>query len=188
MKIKRLVFVAIIALLALLLTTQIVSAHQTVTIGNYDVEYGWINEPAVIDQANAIVINITDNTGTAADANIDASSLLVQAVFGDQAKTLTLQPLGEDAPGQFIAPITPTRPGVYTVHLGGSIGSTSFNDDVQPEEVNTLDLVQFPPIVPLAGASPTSSIAFWFAIAGLILGAAGTGIGIYSLNRKPPRG
>ena len=134
-------FLVIAALLALPMT---VSAHQTVTVGDYDIEYGWVNEPAVVNQPNAVVINISQKG--AQDANIDASRVQIQAVYGGVSKTLTLQPLGENTPGQFIAPMTPTRPGVYTIHIGGKIGSTMLNNDVQPEEIQTADVVQFPPV------------------------------------------
>lgn len=186
MKIGRMFFVVVIILAASLLTTHIVLAHQTITIGNYDVEYGWVNEPAVAGQPNAVVINITDSTASSTTpANIDVSSLMIQAVYGGQSKTLTLQPLGENTPGQFIAPITPTRAGGYTIHLGGSIGSVTFNNDVQPEEVQTADLVQFPPA---ATSNSQPNIALWFGIAGLALAAIATGLGVFSLNRKLSRG
>jgi hypothetical protein len=50
--------VAASALATLLIPTLIASAHQSVTAGNYVVEYGWLNEPALVGQPNAIVINI----------------------------------------------------------------------------------------------------------------------------------
>ena len=33
-------------------------AHETITVGNFTVEYGWVNEPPVAGQPNAVVINI----------------------------------------------------------------------------------------------------------------------------------
>ncbi len=46
-------------LLALLIPPLAASAHQAVDAGNYVVEYGWANEPALVGQPNAIVINIS---------------------------------------------------------------------------------------------------------------------------------
>ena len=164
-------------------------AHETITIGDTEVEYGWVNEPPIAGQPNAVVINITPK-GAAAGAVVDASGVTVQAVFGSERKFLALQPLGENTPGQFIAPMTPTRPGQYTIHLGGGVGSTAFDTDVVPEEVHTPDLVEFPGVVEAEGASsaaPAFGLAGGLGIAGVILGAIGVVLGGIAISRKPPQ-
>ena len=206
MKRKTLAVAAACVLIGLLVITQTASAHETITVGDYDVEYGWVNEPAIVGQPNAVVINITahaasssaspttmaTDTGvsSAQVANIDISAMRIQAVYGGQTKALALQPLGENTPGQFIAPMTPMRPGKYTIHLGGSIGSTAFNTDVVPEEVMTADVVQFPSDTSQAAGAAGSSgnTSGWLAIAGLVLGALGTILGVIALIRKPAKG
>jgi len=173
-------------LLALALgPARVARAHETVTVGDYAVEYGWVNEPAVAGQPNAVVINVGPES-----ANPDVSGLTVQVVFGPETKALTLQPLGENTPGQYIAPLTPTRPGTYTIHLGGSIGATAFNTDVKPEEVQTADVVQFP--VAAAGQASDAggsamSIAGLLGVAGFFLGALGTVLGAIALARRPAK-
>jgi hypothetical protein len=162
-------------------------AHETVTVGDYAVEYGWVSEPAVVGQPNAVVVNLSLNTAPAGSApqEVDASGLTVQVVFGGQNKMLALQPLGEDTPGQFIAPITPMRPGIYTIHFGGAIGSTTFNTDVQPEEVQTADVVQFPAADSAQSSAAATGGSNWLGIAGIVLGAFGTVLGVIALTRKP---
>jgi len=150
------------------------------------VEYGWVNEPPIAGQPNAIVINITPNGG-AAGAEVDASGLKVQAIFGGQTKVLGLQPLGENTPGQFIAPMTPTRPGKYAIHLGGNVGSTVFDADVAPEEVRTADVVQFP-VESTGAAAPALGIAGWLGVAGFILAAVAMVLAMIALSRKPAQG
>jgi len=184
MKVRKLSALALILLLGLLFTVQTVSAHESVTVGDYVVEYGWINEPAIVGQPNAVVINLTLQTASAgADANVDVSTMVIQAAYGGETKVLTLQPLGEDTPGQFIAPITPTQPGVYTIHLAGAVGSTTFNNDVQPEEVKTADVVQFPAATSNQ-AGGAFGLAGWLGVIGILLGLAGTALGAFSLVRK----
>ena len=185
---------AAVLALVLFLAFSLVSvawAHQNVTVGDYVVEYGWVNEPAVVGQPNTVVINISP---AAAPANaqpqdVDVSSFKVQVVYGPQSKDLELQPLSENSPGQFIAPMTPMRAGKYTVHLGGTIGKTAFNTDVVPEEVQTADVVQFPAAEAAAsqGSAPLG-LAGWLGIGGLILGAIGTALGVVALARKPRAG
>lgn len=160
-------------------------AHQTVTVGDYTVEYGWVNEPAVAGQPNAVVINVGPES-----ANADVSGLEVQVVFGPEAKFLTLQPLGENTPGQFIAPLTPMRPGTYTIHLGGSIGKTAFDTDVKPEEVQTADVVQFPVAAagqPSDAGGSAVGVVGLLGVAGFFLGALGTVLGLIALARRPAK-
>src|SRR5258706_2700586 len=130
------------ALIALVLTFGIALAHTSVHAGNYEIEVGWVDEPPVIGQRNAIVVNVADTTAT--DAVVDVSKLVVSVTYGGESKTLELQPLSEDATNQYIAPILPTIPGQYSVHLSGKLGDTDVNADVQPEEVASTDKLAFP--------------------------------------------
>jgi hypothetical protein len=183
----------LITLVALLAFPTIAFAHQTVTVGDYNVEYGWVNEPAVVGQPNAVVINITPKdfaaSAGAQPPDQDVSAFTIMAMFGGQNKMLALQPLAENTPGQFIAPITPMRPGVYTIHLGGKIGNTTFNNDVTPEEVKTSDVVQFP-VLDTSAAQAAPAITIWgiLSIVGIILGAVGTVLGLMVMMRKPSKG
>ncbi len=189
---KRNVLIILAVLFGSLAFPHAARAHETITVGDYAVEFGWVNEPAIAGQPNAVVINISlkDAASNNQTSNMDVSGLKIQAVYGGQTKILALQPLGEDTPGQFIAPMTPTRPGIYTIHLGGNIGLTTFNTDVKPEEVQTADLVQFP-AVDLAqensSTTPAASQTAWISIAGLVLGGLGTILALIALARRPAK-
>jgi hypothetical protein len=167
-----------------------VSAHQTVSVGGYLVEIGWLDEPPVVGQRNAIVVNISLATPTPAGGkveNIDVSRLNVSLVYGGQSKALTLQPLSEDSQNQFIAPILPTRPGKYTVALSGSIGTTPANAAVQPEEVLTADSLQFPLATDppgSAGQTGGPDLAVGLAGAALVVGLAALGTALFNLRRS----
>ncbi len=139
---KMLPSATLFALIALVLTFGIALAHTSVHAGNYEIEVGWVDEPPVIGQRNAIVVNVADTTAT--DAVVDVSKLVVSVTYGGESKTLELQPLSEDATNQYIAPILPTIPGQYSVHLSGKLGDTDVNADVQPEEVASTDKLAFP--------------------------------------------
>ena len=184
-------------LLASLLVPLVASAHQTVTDQGYDIEYGWVNEPVIINQPNAVVINITkhDTTTdtTATPADVDVSGLVVSASYGGQVKTLTLQPLGEATPGQFVAPMVPTVAGKYTIELSGKIDGNAIDTiQVEPEEAQPPDVVQFPKIADasaaltaqVAAAQSQASTAQTTAIVGVVLGLIGTAVGVFGLMRK----
>lgn len=184
--------------LAALLVPLAASAHETVTDQGYDIEYGWANEPVIINQPNAVVINITKHSGTTTDttapaAGVDVSGLVVAASYGGQNKTLALQPLGEDTPGQFVAPLMPTVAGKYTLQLSGQIDGNAIDTiQVEPEEAQTADVVQFPKVPDAAAAlsarvdaaQAQASTAQTIAVVGVVLGLIGTGIGVYGLMRK----
>jgi hypothetical protein len=138
MRARKTVILLLFVLLVSLSSAGPVSAHQTVTVGPYNIEIGWLNEPPVIGQVNAIVLNLTSSDGSDTPVTEPISQLTLVVSYGGQAKNLTLQPLGEDTPGQYVAPILPTVPGLYTVDL------TAIQVKVQPEEVQSADVIQFP--------------------------------------------
>jgi len=164
-------------LLALLTNYQTAFAHTSIAAGNYTIEIGWVNEPAIVGQQNAIVVNVS--TTTDKKPVEDVSGLTVSISYGGQSKTLILQPLGEDTPGQFVAPILPTVPGQYTVNLGGKLGTTDVKVDVQPEEVQSADTLQFPVVEPAQSGISVD----WLAWLGALLGLIGIGLGIIALRK-----
>lgn len=157
----------LIALIFLMLSYQITLAHESVTVGNYELEIGWVDEPAIAGQKNAILVNVVDiSTGEPVE---DVSSLTVAIFYGIQEKELTLQPLGEDTPGQFMAPLLPTLPGQYTIHLGGQLGDTPVDTHAEPEEVEAADTLQFP-IVESSEQSAGSGTRDWLIYVSILIG------------------
>ena len=189
----------LVALLVSFFAFHPASAHTTVKAGNTDVEIGWTDEPPVVGQRNAIVVNVAGGK----DAP-DVSGLKVTLSYGPDSQDLTLQPLGEDTPGQYIAPIIPTRAGQYTVTLSGTLGGAAVNSvQVQPEEVATADTIQFPPLaagarngtggfVPGAGAGSRTgfgagsliTLSPWLSIAALIIGLVAIVLSFLALRKR----
>jgi len=144
--IKKLIPAFLIALAVLFISPQIVFAHESVTVGDYELEIGWVEEPPIVGQQNAILVIVSDTSEGEAQPVGDVSSLVVTVSYGGQSKELTLQPLGEDTPGQFMSPIIATVPGQYTVTLGGTLGDTTVDAELEPEEVQSADTLQFPSV------------------------------------------
>jgi hypothetical protein len=183
----RLLFVLVI-LAALLLPGSTVSAHTSFPTGPYVVEIGWLNEPPVVGQPNAIVVNLSaaNQTSSSAPVKLDYSGLTLQVAYGGQSKLLTLQPQSEDTPYNLMGVMTPAVMGKYTVmvtgKLGGDLGSTPVSITMQPEEVVGLDSVQFPNLA--QGQSSQSSASGWMPVAGLVAGILGMLLGVIALVRK----
>ncbi len=185
-------------LLASLAVPLVAFAHQTVTDAGYDIEYGWVNEPVIINQPNAVVINITKHSATTTStattpADVDVSGLVVSASYGGQIKTLKLQPLAEATPGQFVAPMVPTVAGKYSIQLSGKIDGADIQTiQVEPEEAQPPSVVQFPNVPDAAAAlsarldaaQAQASTAQTIAIVGVVLGLIGTAVGVFGLMRK----
>ena len=179
---KKLWVAGLISIIALAASYQLVFAHTSVTAGDYTIEIGWVNEPPIVGQQNAIVVNVS-NTSEAEQPVEDVSNLTVGVSYGGQSKTLTLQPLGEDTPGQFVAPILPTIAGQYTVNLGGKLGDTDVKLDVQPEEVDAADTLQFPSVT-ASQQDTKSGVTDWLIYLSLMIGLIALVLGVMSLRNK----
>jgi hypothetical protein len=185
---SRKIFLAVclFVMASLLFNIHTVSAHTTIQVGKYQVEIGWVSEPPIVGQQNAIVVNVSsgDSNSTPPD-KIDVSGLKVDVVYGGETKSLNLQPLGEDTPGQYVAPILPTRPGKYTIRLSGNLGdSTNISGEVQPEEVETADVLQFPKAPNSQSSSADFGLTGWLAVIGMVCGLAGLVLAVVALRKN----
>ena len=171
----------IFVFLALILNVQPALAHESITVGDYTLEVGWLNEPPVVGQHNAIVVNVT--TGDEQPVE-DISSLTLTISYGGQQKTLTLEPVDEHSPGQYTAAILPTVAGEYSVIFGGTLGDTAVEAETHVEEVQSADTLAFP-IVDSAQPEATSfGMTEWLAIAGLVSGLAGLLLSLLNMRKS----
>ena len=183
MRIKKFAIALIVGSILALAITGIASAHTTVHNGPYNIEIGWLDEPPIVGQMNAIVMNLSNNDATASPVNTSISGLTLTVSYGGQSKVLTLQPLGEDTPGQYTAPMLPTIAGLYTVDVAGTLGTTAVKVEVQPEEVLAPDSVQFPTTAP-ASSRNGLGLAGWMGLAGLVIALAALVLGILALRKS----
>ena len=175
-----------IALSALLFNYQSAFAHESITIGDYEIVYGWVNEPPIAGQINGVEIFV-NNTSDGGEQPVEEHiihSLVVELTYGAEIKTLTLEPVF-DAAGAFDAPLLPTIPGVYSLKFSGTLGDTPVDTEVDLEEVQAADAVQFP-----RGASPESPAqptvagpADWLIWLTLLLALLGVGLGATALRK-----
>lgn len=181
MKKQALWLSGLLALIALILNFQLTLAHESITVGDYTLEVGWLNEPPVAGQNNAIVVHVlttSDNQPVE-----DVSSLTVTISYGGQNKTLTLEPVDEHSPGQFIAPIVPTVPGQYAVIFGGRLGESTFIDvQVEPEEVQPADTLAFPNAAS-EDQSTNVGVMNWLIYLSLLISLIALGLGVTALRK-----
>ena len=174
--------------LAITLNIQPVLAHEGITVGDYEIVVGWAVEPPLAGQMNAIEIRVSDTSSGTEEPVEDVSSLTLTVSYGGQEKTLVLEPIGEDSPGQFIAPILPTTAGEYEVIFGGTLDETAVDAETHVQEVQPADALSFP-VVDSAQAERTSfGLTGWLAAAGLLTGLAALGLSMYNLRKVVDRG
>ncbi len=183
MRINKFVLVCLMVLLLAMAVIGHATAHTTVHNGPYSVEIGWLDEPPIVGQMNAIVMNLSTNEAAASPVTESISGLALTVSYGGQSKVLTLQPLGDDTPGQYVAPMLPTVAGLYTVDVTGILGSTALKAEVQPEEVKAPDSVQFPKVAP-APSGNGLSLGGWLGLAGLVIALAALVLGVLALRKS----
>jgi len=178
---KLLITACLLAMIALITSYQTVLAHEHITVGDYEISVGWLNEPPVAGQANGIEIGVT-NISTGEEQPVeDISSLTVRISYGGQNRELAVEALGEDNPGQFVAPILPTIPGQYTLTFGGQLGDTPVDAEVEPEEVAPADTIQFP-AVESSVQSADLGMMNWLIYLSLLVGMIALVLGVMALR------
>lgn len=174
---QRLLSFGIVPLvLALLLagSSQSASAHEhrVVLDGKYEFVVGFLNEPAVSDEVNSIDLRVTDLTQTtpAADGGEGVgtpvegleSTLTVDIIFGDQTKTLDVQPRFR-TPGAYNGWMIPVQPGDYAFHVYGTVNGAAVDEMFTPgpetfSSVMDRAALEFPQQSASASVAPMGSI------------------------------
>ncbi len=189
MRAKLLARALIVGGLLALAVTSIALAHTSLKVGPYMVEVGWVDEPPIVGEKNAVFISITnDDTGKPVEG---VGTLNVTVSTGGKDRQLELRPLSEDQPGQYAADFIPTRRGTYTVKLSGQIEQTDVMTSTDIEEVIPASSLQFPePVLDaqtisqsVSQAQSAVSTANTTALIALVVGVIGVLLGGLALLR-----
>ena len=173
---------ALSALIALALSFQLVLAHESIIVGDYEIEIGWLSEPPVAGQMNGFEISVSNTSSGTAEPVDDISLLVVTVSYGGQSKELTLEPMGEDAPGQYEVSMLPTVAGQYTVAFSGQLGDTPVDVHAEPEEVSPADTFQFPSDES-SDQSANVGTTNWLIYLSLLIGLIALGLGVSALRK-----
>ena len=114
---------AALAIAALVLTPGIASAHAERTVGPFDLEIGFLDEPAYVGVPNAVFLELSRGGHPVTDLG---DALTVTIGFGDETSDpFVFDPLEE--PGQYQAPFVPSQAGAYTFTLSGTLDGVKFD-------------------------------------------------------------
>lgn len=131
-------------LVVLLLTAvQPAHAHTRVEVGPYTLILGWVSEPVIVGERNALLLDVRRGNAPVTDA---AAGLDMTVHYAGRTYTANLQP--GDEPGVYIAPIIPTARGEFEVEITGLLGETPVDERLIPEEVLPAGALAFPETEP----------------------------------------
>ena len=158
----------ILLILSLLLIPSfagITYGHTVDAVGEYRVEIGWMNEPVVSGETNALelyvspLVDCPDISISMECANSQEFQngieglrklLKVQFVY-DKTQTITLPLVADhDIPGKYYAFITPTVSGYFQANLIGKILDIPVNLSMHPPPIAERSYIEFPELSDLA--------------------------------------
>jgi len=162
--IMRYIFL-ILSLLSISSFAGIAYGHTVDAVEEYRIEIGWMNEPVVSGETNALELYVSplmdcpDISISMECANSQEFQngieglrklLKVQFVY-DKTQTITLPLIDDhDVPGKYYAFITPTVSGYFQANLIGKILDTPVNLSMHPPPIVERSYIEFPELADLA--------------------------------------
>ena len=126
-------------------------AHTIDSVGEYRVEIGWMNEPVVSGETNAIEFYVSP-----LEPDLDLKdqvfkngivglkkTVKIQLVYKDENIMLPLSP-DHNIPGKYYAFINPTVSGYYQANILGTIENTPISLSMHPPKVEERSYIEFP--------------------------------------------
>lgn len=121
-RLMRLLGVSLLLMgLSVSLMTSVALAHGQTTVGDYDIEIGFHNEPAYVNEPNGLDLFVTNNKTNDKVTGLE-DTLQAEIIFGSSKKSLKIEATETD--GAYTAYVVPTAVGDYTWHIFGKIKDT----------------------------------------------------------------
>ena len=132
--------------------------HTVDAVGEYRVEIGWMNEPVVSGETNAIEFyvnplipcpEISEPIKCAESQKFEngiaglKNTVKMKLIYKDESITLPLSP-DHDIPGKYYAFVNPTVSGFYQANVLGTIVDTPISLSMHPPKVSERAYIEFP--------------------------------------------
>ena len=125
--------------------------HTIDSVGEYRVEIGWMNEPVVSGETNAIEFYVSPlEPGLELEDQVFQNGVLdlkktvkIKLIYKDQSITLPLSP-DHNIPGKYHAFVNPTVSGFYQANILGTIEDTTISLSMHPPKVAERSNIEFP--------------------------------------------
>ena len=147
MKLKLLTFLLLV-IPSLVLTAE---GHTVDSVGDYRVEIGWMNEPVVSGETNAIELYVSPlKPGLELEEQIFENgiedlkkTIKLQLIYREDSITLPFSP-DHNIPGKYYAFVNPTVAGFYQANVLGEINGTPISLSMHPPKVGERAYIEFP--------------------------------------------
>ena len=132
--------------------------HTVDAVGEYRVEIGWMNEPVVSGETNAIEFYVSpliacpeiSEASKCAESQEFQNGILdlrktvkIKLMYKDESITLPLSP-DHNIPGKYYAFVNPTVSGFYQANILGTIVDTPISLSMHPPKVDERAYIEFP--------------------------------------------
>ena len=126
-------------------------AHTIDSVGDYIIEIGWMNEPVVSGETNAIEFYVSPlEPGIELENQVFQNGISglkntvkIKLLFKDENIILPLSP-DHDIPGKYYAFVNPTVSGFYQANILGTIVDTPISLSMHPPKVAERSYIEFP--------------------------------------------
>ncbi len=194
---KRTLSAAVALAFALtLLFVQAALAHERRTVGKYELVVGWLNEPAYVNQLNAVYLRVTNTETKKPVEHLDDSLKEVPVTFGGKTVSVKLRDV-HGQPGVYVADLVPTKAGAYIFRFSGDIEGMKLDEKFESgpgrfDDVKDTAALQFPEKLPapldaaaqVQAARDAAASAQTIAYAALAVGLLGVALGLFAIRRK----
>jgi hypothetical protein len=178
----RFILLLLVTLLVALLLSSVVFAHGMTSVGDYELEIGFHNEPVVVGMPNALDLFVT-NAKTGEKVNGLQDTLQAELIFGASKKSFDLEPQ-EGEEGAYTAYVIPTAAGDYTWHITGKINETPVDVSMtsSPDTFNSAEEASLYSFPGTNSSAIGANTALLVGVAGLVVGVIGVGFGLVALQ------
>ncbi len=126
-------------------------AHTIDSVGDYRVEIGWMNEPVVSGETNAVEFYVSplepdiefENQVFQNGISGLKNTVKIKLLFKDESIILPLSP-DHNIPGKYYAFVNPTVSGFYQANILGTIVDTPISLSMHPPKVAERSYIEFP--------------------------------------------
>jgi hypothetical protein len=152
---------AVVAAAVLFLPAVPASAHEHRDVGELSMVVGWAGEPTYAGFLNEaqLTLNRHGRGGEEEGPPVEDAEIQVEVLFGGEDAEEATGPLpmepAFDSPGEYLAPIIPSRPGTYTFHFTGEAAGQDI-DEMFTSGEDTFSEVAVPADISFPAQDPTA--------------------------------
>jgi hypothetical protein len=152
---------AVVGLATVLIPAGPAGAHEQRDVGDLSLVVGWSGEPTYAGFLNEVQLIISRRAAGGGEEGppVEDADIQVEVLFGGEDAEQATQPLpmepAFDTPGEYLAPIIPSRPGTYSFHFTGTAGGQEI-DEVFTSGPDTFSDVEVPADISFPAQDPTA--------------------------------